>query len=76
MKERNPGVRDKIIPKSTENLLHQKRERCKGNIQKERGAVATDYRDKGRGADREAHMTSATQTARHAIYIWHTIILH
>ena len=61
MKERNPGVRDKIIPKSTENLLHQKRERCKGNRQKERGAVATDYRDKGRGAYREAHMTLATQ---------------
>jgi hypothetical protein len=39
LKERNPGVRDKIIPKSTENLLHQKRERCKGNRQKERGTV-------------------------------------
>jgi hypothetical protein len=24
-------------------ILHQKRERCKGNRQKERGAVATDY---------------------------------
>jgi hypothetical protein len=37
------------------------RERCKGNRQKERGAVATDYRDKGGGAYREGHMTSATQ---------------
>jgi hypothetical protein len=44
VKERNPGVRDKIIAKSTENLLHQKRERCKGNRQKERGAKATDRR--------------------------------
>jgi len=42
----------KIIPKSTENLLHQKRERCKGNIENERDAVATDNIDKGRGADR------------------------
>jgi hypothetical protein len=50
VKEGNRGVRDKILPKSTENLLHQKRERCKGNIELERDAVATDYIEKGRGA--------------------------
>jgi hypothetical protein len=63
----------KIIPKSTENLLHQKRERCKGNIELERDAAATDYRDKGREADREAHMTSA---ARHILSYYSQLMFH